>query len=41
MNHVSAQYVFSGLTAALYSLHLVAPDTNVETTGRKLMDAIM
>jgi len=40
MKHVSAQCVVTGRTATLYSLHLIALDTNVETTGRKLMDTI-
>lgn len=40
MNHVSAQFVDTGRTAVLNSLHLVALDTNVQTTGKELMDAI-
>lgn len=40
MNHVSAQFVATGRTVVLNSLHLVALDTNVQTTGKELMDAM-
>jgi len=40
MDHVSARCVVTGRTATSYSLHLVVLDTNIETTDRKLTDAI-